>query len=252
MPQTETASALSGFTDVINSVTSAVEPWQFLLAAAILLVLAIVLICALASRNRKFDDLLEEKEKQDYAAQRAEKEKEQLAKEKESSVRQVQAETERVVESKDQQLHEKDAKIAGLENQVDELTRFRDEYVQIPDARVEASRIIREAKDHAYVVSNRTEMEYAEIIEHANQEAESIRSLAQQRLTRSHETLKAALARANEIVEEAQLTASRLTKPGIAYMGAPNLIEAPAETVEAQGAQEETTDAEAAGEAAEA
>lgn len=210
--------AASGILESLSNIAQMVEPWQLLIAAVILLVLALILIIALGSRNRKYDVLLDEKEQQDLTVKRMEREAEKA---------QEQNQIASTAAARD--LEEKDTKIVGLEDQVGELTRFRDEYQAIPDARAEANRIIREAKDHAYVVSNRTEMEYAEIIEHANQEAESIRAVAQQRLARSHEALKTALARANEIVEEAHASASRISENAIAYMHAPSLIEAPAE-----------------------
>lgn len=95
---------------------------------------------------------------------------------------QKQEEMLKALAEKEKRLTESREEARQLRENVEELTRFRNEYIQIPNAKAEATRIIREAKDHAYVVNNRTEMEYAEIIEHANQEAESIRSLAQQRL----------------------------------------------------------------------
>ncbi len=253
MPQSDTV--LSGFRDVLTRLTDTAEPWHFLLAALILLILSIVLIGALARRNRRYDDLLEEREKQDYAAQRMEKERQQALGEKDSALRLAERERERALEEKDEQLREKDEQlrekdehIAQLTGQVGVLTRFRDEYVAIPDARAEAARIVREAKEHAYLVSSRTEMEYAELIEHANQEAESIRSVAQQRLARSHDTLKAALARAKEIVEEAHATSSRLSQMGVAYVPAPRLIEAPSEAeAQAEPSAEPQASAEADG-----
>ena len=220
--------SIQGIMDYLNKLSEWVEPWQLVLGAAILLVLAIVLIIALASRNRKFDNLSDEKEKTDLAVERAAREKEKLLQEKEAAVAQVRAEGDRVIEAKEEQIGAKDSTIGQLETKVDELSKFRDEYIAIPNARVEAGRIIREAKDHAFVVSNRTEMEYAEIIDHANHEAESIRSLAQERLQRSHEALKAALSRANEIVEEAHGSALQISQGSVAYMSAPSLIEAPA------------------------
>ena len=235
MPQSDTV--LSGFRDVLTRLTDTAEPWHFLLAALILLILSIVLIGALARRNRRYDDLLEEREKQDYAAQRMEKERQQALGERDSALRLAERERERALED-----------IAQLTGQVGVLTRFRDEYVAIPDARAEAARIVREAKEHAYLVSSRTEMEYAELIEHANQEAESIRSVAQQRLARSHDTLKAALARAKEIVEEAHATSSRLSQMGVAYVPAPRLIEAPSEAeAQAEPSAEPQASAEADG-----
>ncbi|MBR2571208.1 MAG: hypothetical protein IKE30_03670 [Clostridia bacterium] len=139
------------------------------------------------------------------------------------------------------QLEEKDERIRTLTDQLDVLSRFHEEYKVIPDARAEASRIIREAKDLAFAVSNRTEKEYTEIIDQANREAESVRGVAQARLQRSHEALKSALARANEIIEEAHLEAARFTKES--YGKPLPRIEAPQEEPEEQDAEPEPGDA---------
>ena len=167
-------------------------------------------------------ELQEEKTRQTQAISDVERENLQALSRKDEQLRAQQRQAQEA-------LNDKDAEIENINKNVEELTAFQNEYSVIPDARVEALRIVREAKDHAYVVSNRTEMEYAEIIEHANQEAESIRALAQQRLTRSHEALKQALARANEIVEEARSEAGRISQVAVAHMAPHAMIEVSAE-----------------------
>jgi uncharacterized membrane protein len=209
-------SAMSQVNVVWGSMVAAFGSWQLLVAIVVLIVLVFTFLFSLADRNRRYDELLEQKQQQEDAARRLEDEKEQVVADTRTSAN-------RAIQARDKQIDQ-------LTDRLNELSKFRDEYRTIPDARAEANRILREAKEHAYVVSNRTEMEYAEIIEHANREAEAIRTLAQQRLARSHEALKAALARANEIVEEAHLAASRVERNGVTYMAAPGLIEAPADT----------------------
>ncbi|MEG1193536.1 MAG: hypothetical protein RSG50_09965 [Clostridia bacterium] len=212
------ADAARNFAGAIDRLLFGVSLWQAALVATLLLVLVILLSCAVARRGRKCAQLSEEKDKESYAAQRAERAADEQAKKAGEAARRLKAKL-------DGEIAQKDEAICALTSSVDQLTRFHDEYAGIPDARAEAARIVREAKDHAYVVANRTEMEYAEIIDHANQEAEAIRALAQQRLTRSHEALKAALARASEIVDEAHAEATRVAQ--IPYTPGPGLIEAP-------------------------
>ena len=119
---------------------------------------------------------------------------------------------------------------------VRELEAFQQEYSAIPDAKAEASRIVRDAKDYAFVMVNRTDREYAEIMQHANEEAEAIRAMAQERLKHSHEALKKALSRASDIIEEAHAEAAKISRE--AYLTAPatNLLDAPQD--EAQASEE--------------
>ena len=169
--------AMAGASSVLDGFLGGVQPWQLLLAAVILLVLVIILICALSSRNHKCEALAEAQESAQREARRAQEDSQRQIEEKEKEMRRTlsekQDELAQVLTEKEKKLNETQEEAQRLKENVQELTHFRDEYIQIPNAKAEATRIIREAKDHAYVVSNRTEMEYAEIIEHANQEAES-------------------------------------------------------------------------------
>lgn len=212
---------MQNLSDFFTGILPGVELWHVALAAVILLVLAIILICALSTRNRKYDELLDEKDAQAIDAQRLREESERALAQKERALESEKAMSEEA-------LREKEKELSALSERVKDLQSFHDEYQAIPDAQTEAGRIIREAKDHAYIVSNQTEMEYAEIIAHANEEAQTLHAAAQERLNRSHEVLKKALARASEIVETAHAEAAR-----IVALEAPReapLIEAPAQT----------------------
>jgi len=51
------------------------------------------------------------------------------------------------------------------------------------------------------------------MMRHANEEAENLRAMSQQRLDQAHETLKKALNRATEIIAEAHAEAVRFSRP---------------------------------------
>lgn len=216
--------ALSSIWDAFASVAT----WQLWTALALLLVLLIALICALASRRRRIALLLAEKERAGYEAEQLEREHAAELQEKADA---LQAQQDAMEEAQVRQTRT----VNEVTSRAEELQKFHDEYAAIPDAQKEAARIIREAKDHAYIVSNRTELEYAEIIEHANHEAEAIRNTAQQRLNHSHEVLKKALSRASEIVEEAHAEAARIVLEAPARM---DMLEAPAEDADLPGEPE--------------
>lgn len=226
--------SISGF---FSSIEASVSLWQVALVALLLLILSIILICVLAGRNRKCEEMAEEKERAGYEADRIEHEHRAALSESEDALIATQTACE-------EELTKKDREIAALRERAADLQKFHDVYSGIPSAQSEAARIIREAKDHAYIVSNRTEMEYAEIIEHATQEAEAMNALARERLNRSHETLKKALARAGEIIEEAHAQAAKM----IAVMPPEkvHLIEAPVEDALSEPEERETPDAEPA------
>ena len=80
-------------------------------------------------------------------------------------------------------------------------------------ARMEAARIVRDAKDYAFTVASRSDVEYAEMMRHASEEAENLRAQSQQRLDQAHDTLKKALHRATEIIAEAHAEAARSNRP---------------------------------------
>ena len=221
--------------DGIDRLIELTEPWQLLAAAVVFLVLCIALFALVCRRGSQLRQLEEEKSRQSQAIGDVERENLLALSRKDEQLRAQQRQAQDALE-------EKDGEIAKIQEAVEELSGFKEEYSIIPDARTEALRIVREAKDHAYVVSNRTEMEYAEIIDHANTEAEAIRALAQQRLARSHEALKQALARANEIVEEARSEAVRIAKIGVNHVAPQAMIEAPDELSDSFEPQDQAAD----------
>lgn len=206
------AGFLGGLLSAAEGIVTSLTAVQILLIIAALVALVIILICALSGANQrteKIQDELSEKE-QEFDRQRKQSLSEMEEKRFEMSDR---------VREKEVQLQNMQQNNEQLQEKVVELERFKADYSVIPDARAEASRIIRDAKDYAFVMGNRSDMEYTEIMEHANEEAEAIRAMAQERLKHSHEVLKKALSRAGDIIAEAHAEAARLNSE--AYLSAP-------------------------------
>jgi hypothetical protein len=111
--------------------------------------------------------------------------------------------------AKNLQLADNINQLALAKSRIEQLERLQsEETVFITSARMEAARIVRDSKDYAFTVASRADVEYAEMMRHANEEAENLRALSQQRLDQAHETLKKALNRATEIIAEARAEAA--------------------------------------------
>lgn len=227
--KTFASNAAAGASSVLDDWLALVQPWQLLLAAFILLLLVIILIGALSARSRRVRDLENARAENDNALRRAEDEARQALKQKDEELSRKKAEMDRALDESREQANQ-------LSIQINELSTFRSQYIRIPDAKAEARRILREAKDQAFVVSSLAEMEYSEIIAQANKEAESIRDLAQQRLTQSHDALRNALDRASKIIEDAHAERNRIA--GIGSYEEEDLIDSTAEELEPVPAEE--------------
>ena len=235
------SNAATGVLSALESVIASLSNFQILLIIALFIVLAIILIAALVSRNRRYEETVEEVERQTRAAEDTRAEARRTLKEKEAEFAQLdeqrrveleqresesrarlaqqeaemneelerqRAEMNEALDAQRAQMNEaldaQRAELAEKEQKLEGLRQFHEEYKVVPDAQAEARRIIREAKDYAFSISNRTDREYAEIIQHATEEADAIRAMSQSMLTRSHEALRQAMARAKEIIDEAR------------------------------------------------
>ncbi len=196
-----------------QKVVSAAEPWQILLVGDALLLVVIFLAIGLriANRSGQFaqEALEAHEQKLKLAEDKAAKAEESIQKAEEDK-RAALAALER---EKDRQIAENQNQLALARTRVDQLERMQvDETAFLTGARLEAARIVRDAKDYAYTVSSRADAEYIEIMRHANEEAENLRAMSQQRLDQAHETLKKALGRATEIIADAHAEAARANR----------------------------------------
>ena len=195
-----------------QSVVSAAEPWQILLVIAALFLMLLFLAIGLRVANRSGEaavQALDETagktaEAEKRAAEAEEKAKKALSEKEEALVNSENAKSALLAENAGQ--------LALANNRIEHLERLQsDELAFLSGARTEAARILREAKDYAFTVASRADVEYAEMMRHANEEAESLRALSQQRLDQAHDTLKKALNRATEIIAEAHAEAGRIS-----------------------------------------
>jgi chromosome segregation ATPase len=218
----------SGFYAGAVDVVKAAEPWQILVVAGALILMVLFLAIGLRVANRSGENAasaLEEsarqlKDAQDVASKAEEKvsKAEEKVSQAEEKVIKAQAEKQEALQSfesaKSLQLAESVNQLTLAKARIEQLERLQsEETVFISSARMEAARIVRDAKDYAFTVASRTDVEYAEMMRHANEEAENLRALSQQRLDQAHETLKKALNRATEIVAEAHAEAGRFSRP---------------------------------------
>jgi len=196
-----------------QSVLDASQPWQVLLVIGALLLLVLLLAIGLKVANRAGEAAamaLEESEERARAAQdEAERARERIEKAEEDKAEAL----ERLERAKNQLLSENANQLALARTRIEQLERVQiDESAFLAGVRIEAARIVREAKDYAYTMSNRADAEYAEIMRHAGEEAEALRAMSQQRLDQAHDALKKALHRATEIVQEAHAEAGRANR----------------------------------------
>ena len=218
----------SGFYAGAVGVVEGAEPWQILVVAGALILMVLFLSIGLKVANRSSEtaaSALEEsarqlKDAQDLAVKAEEKASQAVEKvtQAEEKVLKAQAEKQEALQSlesvKNLQLAENGNQLALARARIEQLERLQsEEAVFISSARMEASRIVRDAKDYAFTVASRADAEYAEMMRHANDEAENLRALSQQRLDQAHETLKKALNRATEIIAEAHLEAGSANRP---------------------------------------
>jgi len=196
-----------------QGVVSAAEPWQILLVIAALILMLLFLAIGLWVANRSGESAVQALEEAAGKAAEAEK-RAAVAEEK---ARKALAEKEEALanseKAKNALLAESANQLALANSRIEHLERLQsDEMSFLSSARAEAARILREAKDYAFTVANRADVEYAEMMRHANEEAENLRALSQQRLDQAHETLKKALNRATEIIAEAHAEAGRVSR----------------------------------------
>jgi cell division septum initiation protein DivIVA len=199
----------NGFEKLVSSLTSV----QLLIVVAGMIVILIALCIALASRGRRIERMRDRIDRVEHAA----REKVRAAEDETGLFR--------------RQMAEKQA-------QIDELTRFHDEYSVVGDARLQAQQIIKQAKDHAFVLVSRADKTFEEMSRQMDEEARRSHELYQEHRLRSYDMLKQARQRANEIVQEASAEANGIASQAYIPGGTVHVIDAPA-------AQEET-DAQAA------
>ena len=221
-----------------QALVKAAEPWQILLVVAALVVIVLLLAIGLKAAARSGDaagDALEESARQLQSAQEKAVQAEEKATKAEEKI--VKAEEDKqsalrkLEETKNQQITDNANQLALAKTRIDQLERMQiDETAFLTGARMEAARIVRDAKDYAFTVASRADVEYAEMMRHANEESENLRTLSQQRLDQAHETLKKALNRATEIIADAHAEAARGNR---AYYEAP-----PARLIETESAPE--------------
>lgn len=217
-----------GFYTGAVGVVKAAEPWQILVVAGALVLMVLFLSIGLKVANRSGEtaaSALEEgarklKDAQDLASKSEEKvlKAEEKVAQAEEKAQRAQAEKQEALHgfesTKNLQLAEGVNQLALARARIEQLERLQSEDVSfIASARMEAARIVRDAKDYAFTVASRADVEYAEMMRHANGEAENLRALSQQRLDQAHETLKKALNRATEIIAEAHAEAGRTNRP---------------------------------------
>ncbi len=197
-----------------QGVISAAEPWQILLVIAALLLMLLLLAIGLRFANRSGESAVQALEEtagkvtkaEERAAEADEKAQRALA-EKEEALKSIER-------SKSTLLAENASQLTLAKSRIEQLERQQsDELAFLSGARTEAARIVRDAKDYAFTVASRADVEYAEMMRHANEEAENLRALSQQRLDQAHDTLKKALNRATEIIAEAHAEAGRISRP---------------------------------------
>ncbi len=204
-----------------QSVVKAAEPWQILLVVGALILMVLFLAIGLRVANHSGDAVamaLDEHERQLKDAQDLAAKAEEKAVKAEETVSKAQQEKQealaRLESAKNLQLVENSNQLALAKSRIEQLERLQsEETVFLSSARMEASRIVRDAKDYAFTVGSRADVEYAEMMRHANEEAENLRGLSQQRLDQAHDTLKKALNRATEIIAEAHAEAARSNRP---------------------------------------
>jgi hypothetical protein len=204
-----------------KGVISAAEPWQVLLVVAALILMVLFLAIGLRVANRSGEaageELAEHAQKLQLAEDKAAKAEEKASKAEEEVVKAEEEKREalKTLESeKNRQLSENNNQMAVAKTRIEQLERMQiDETAFLAGARVEAARIVRDAKDYAYTVASRADAEYAEMMRHANEEAENLRALSQQRLDQAHDTLKKALNRATEIIAEAHAEGAHANRP---------------------------------------
>lgn len=219
--------AIGFYTGAVD-VVKAAEPWQILVVAGALVLMVLFLAIGLKVANRSSESAasaLDEstrklKDAQDLASKAEEKisKAEEKVSQAEEKVLRAQAEKREALQNfesaKSLQLAEGAGQLALARARIEQLERLQSEDVSfIASARMEAARIVRDAKDYAFTVASRADVEYAEMMRHANDEAENLRGLSQQRLDQAHETLKKALNRATEIIAEAHAEAGRFSRP---------------------------------------
>ena len=232
-----------GFYAGAVSVVKAAEPWQILVVTGALLLMVLFLAIGLKVANRSGEaaataldkNAQQIKDAQDQAAKAAEKAakaEEKVSKAEETALK-AQAEKQEALrgleQTKNLQIAESVNQLALASARIEQLERLQsEEVVFISNARMEAARIVRDAKDYAFTVASRADAEYAEMMRHASDEAENLRALSQQRLDQAHETLKKALNRATEIIADAHTEVGRFNR---AWYEAP-----PARLIDSDGA----------------
>ena len=161
--------AMANASGAVNGFLAYVQPWQLLLAASILLVLAIILICVASARGRRCDELTEAQESAQQETRRAQDEGRRMVEAKEKEMR-------RVLDQKQEEM------LKALAEKEKRLTESREEARQLrktwrnsPRFGMNTSNSQRQGgghphhpggQDHAYVVNNRTEMGTPKSSEH--------------------------------------------------------------------------------------
>lgn len=184
--------ALTQLKTLTENVLSSATHTQILLTFAALVVLCIVLIIALVVKNRRYNDALDQIDLQIDAVAQARRDAQAAA----------------------DQIHREErverTASAGDGAEFERLRKFYAENKGAEGAKSEARRIIREAQDYADDLKGRIDREYIEMIGHAKQESDAIHQMSEDMLARSRDTLRKALDRAKEIVEDARAEAGRV------------------------------------------
>jgi F0F1-type ATP synthase membrane subunit b/b' len=196
---------LDDFFTGAQGIAGGMQPWQTLLIVSALLLLLLLLGIGLKISNRAGESAAAALDENSRQLETAKSQAEAARREKDETLAKLES-------AKNQQLENSARQLALANVRIEQLEQIQtDETAVITASRLEAARIVREAKDYAFTMASRADIEYAEMMRHANEEADSLRALSQQQLDKAHDALKKALTRAREIVEDAHVEAARIS-----------------------------------------
>lgn len=211
---------LNRLTEAYNWVLATVTLPQALIAAAVLLVLVIILLIVLSSKERSHEEEIEEIKKQHQeekvALKKRQDEREKALNERESKLKVAEEARARADSMEADAAYEQAAQDEAPAKdetfaepvetrQVDKEERQEvvESLAPVVSADAESKRILEAARAEAFKLMRKADQEYLEIVSRANDEAEFIRKKANERLLHAHDSLKQAIVRSGEIVEDA-------------------------------------------------
>lgn len=194
-----------------QNLASKVTPTQCFWVIGILVVILVVLAILLIVRTRKYNDAVDQIDAQVDAVMKAKHDARDQIEKRQKELQDQQDQALERIARRDREnaalIQEREKAFADKNAEFYRLRQFYDQYKGIEDAKVEIRRLLREADEYCDEMKSRVDLNCAELLSRAQEDAQAVRDVSNALLNHARETINKAQERASAIVDGAKAEA---------------------------------------------